>query len=206
MEGPGGYQFVGRTCQMWNRFRQTADFGEGKPWLLRFFDQIRFYPVTENELLDFRAQFSRGRVKLRVEPTTFKFADYRAFLRTNEAAIGAFKQHQQAAFDAERERWARLPPPPDTEITPVGEAAADGGVDLGPDDIAVRSDVTASVWQVLVEPGARVATGDRLAILESMKMEIPVLSPAAGTVRTLLVRPGNLVTAGQILTVLDTSA
>src|SRR6185503_3428034 len=42
MEGPGGYQFVGRTVQMWNRWRQTPDFPE--PWLLRHFDQIRFYP------------------------------------------------------------------------------------------------------------------------------------------------------------------
>ena len=37
MEGPGGYQFVGRTIQMWNRWRHTADFSE--PWLLRHFDQ-----------------------------------------------------------------------------------------------------------------------------------------------------------------------
>jgi urea carboxylase len=44
MEGPGGYQFVGRTVQMWNRFRAPADFQQ--PWLLRFFDQIRFYPVA----------------------------------------------------------------------------------------------------------------------------------------------------------------
>jgi len=39
MEGPGGYQFVGRTIQMWNRFRSTRSFEPGKPWLLRFFDQ-----------------------------------------------------------------------------------------------------------------------------------------------------------------------
>ena len=45
MEGPGGYQFVGRTLQMWNRYREGADFN-GKPWLLRFFDQIKFYPVS----------------------------------------------------------------------------------------------------------------------------------------------------------------
>ena len=51
MEGPGGYQFVGRTVQMWNRYRQTDDFVDGKPWLLRFFDQIRFYPVSESELI-----------------------------------------------------------------------------------------------------------------------------------------------------------
>src|SRR3546814_4562937 len=45
MEGPGGYQFVGRTLQMWNRYRALEAFG-GQPWLLRFFDQIRFYPVS----------------------------------------------------------------------------------------------------------------------------------------------------------------
>ena len=45
-KGPGGYQFVGRTVQVWNRCQQTGDFEPGKPWLLRFFDQIRFYPVS----------------------------------------------------------------------------------------------------------------------------------------------------------------
>jgi urea carboxylase len=49
MEGPGGYQFVGRTVQMWNRHRVTADFE--KPWLLRFFDQIRFHPGGRGRLL-----------------------------------------------------------------------------------------------------------------------------------------------------------
>ncbi|MBC8132788.1 MAG: 5-oxoprolinase/urea amidolyase family protein, partial [Deltaproteobacteria bacterium] len=125
MEGPGGYQFVGRTCQMWNRSRQTADFTDGKPWLLRFFDQIRFFPVTEQELLTFRDEFPRGRVKLKVEPTTFRFAAYRAFLRENQASIDAFKGRQQAAFVAERERWALMPPPPEPDV------AADHGAGTG---------------------------------------------------------------------------
>ncbi|MGH8333576.1 MAG: carboxyltransferase domain-containing protein, partial [Pseudomonas sp.] len=56
MEGPGGYQFVGRTLQMWNRYREVAAF-DGKPWLLRFFDQIRFYPVSADELLRIRRDF-----------------------------------------------------------------------------------------------------------------------------------------------------
>ena len=42
MEGPGGYQFVGRTIQMWNPLKETEYFKHGKPWLLDFFDQIRF--------------------------------------------------------------------------------------------------------------------------------------------------------------------
>ena len=46
MEGPGGYQLFGRTIQVWNTYRQTDAFTDGKPWLLRFFDQIRFFPVS----------------------------------------------------------------------------------------------------------------------------------------------------------------
>jgi urea carboxylase len=61
MEGPGGYQFIGRTVQMWNTWRVTDCFQPGTPWLLRFFDQIRFYEVSAEELLQLRDDFPRGR-------------------------------------------------------------------------------------------------------------------------------------------------
>src|SRR5206468_5043350 len=83
MEGPGGYQFVGRTCQMWNTYRQTADFVDGKPWVLRFFDQLRFYPVSATEILRFREEFLQGRVKLNITHETFSLRRYNAFLREN---------------------------------------------------------------------------------------------------------------------------
>ncbi|HEX8055157.1 MAG TPA: urea carboxylase, partial [Novosphingobium sp.] len=54
MEGPGGYQLFGRTIQIWNSWRQTQAFRDGKPWLLRFFDRIRFFPVTHEELTEWR--------------------------------------------------------------------------------------------------------------------------------------------------------
>jgi len=201
MEGPGGYQFVGRTLQMWNRWRQTADFREGKPWLLRFFDQIRFYPVGEGELLELREDFLRGRTKLKIEPTTFRLADYRAFLATHRAGIDAFKKRQQAAFEAERERWALLPPPPDPDAAATAPAPS-AEESLAPGETAVRAEVTSNVWQLSVSPGAKVAAGDRLLVLESMKMEIAVDAPAAGTVARFLVTPGTLVSAGQVLAVL----
>jgi urea carboxylase len=195
MEGPGGYQFVGRTCQMWNRFHETADFPAGKPWLLRFFDQIRFFPIGEDDLLSFRAAFSRGRVRLKMEETSFKFADYRRFLDDNRASIDAFRQQQRAAFVAERERWASLPPLPEEDDAPavVTEEA------LPPGALPVRAAVTGSVWEIPVSPGARVEAGDRLIVLESMKMETPVLAPAAGTVVAVRCAPGTLVRAGQTL-------
>src|SRR5450830_304227 len=77
MEGPGGYQFVGRTIQMWNTHRQTDAFIEGKPWLLRFFDQIRFYQVEAAELLQMREDFPHGKFKLHIEEQTFKLKDYK---------------------------------------------------------------------------------------------------------------------------------
>ena len=106
MEGPGGYQFVGRTLQMWNRWRHGtpgSDFEQ--PWLLRFFDQIRFEPVSEDALKTIRANFPHGGYALRTEEGSFSLKDYRRFLADNAGSIGAFKATQQAAFEAERERW-----------------------------------------------------------------------------------------------------
>jgi urea carboxylase len=193
MEGPGGYQFVGRTCQMWNRFHETAEFAAGRPWLLRFFDQIRFHPVSERELLDFRAAFLRGRARLEIEETSFRFADYRAFLDHNRESIEAFRARQREAFVQERERWAALPPPPEAP-EPAADAAEQP---LPAGTVPIRAAVTGSVWNVAVTPGTRVAAGDRLIVLETMKMETPVVAPEAGTVVVICCAPGNLVRAGQ---------
>jgi urea carboxylase len=99
MEGPGGYQFVGRTLQMWNRQRRTEQ------WLLRFFDQIRFYPVSAEELLHMREDFPHGRIELKVEPARLSLREHRRFLQAHAHSITAFKARQQAAFEAERVRW-----------------------------------------------------------------------------------------------------
>ena len=83
MEGPGGYQFVGRTCQVWNTYKVTPEFLPGSPWLLRNFDQIRFYPVSGQELTEFRARLPAGSRFARYRTTTFCMADYRRFLERN---------------------------------------------------------------------------------------------------------------------------
>ena len=69
MEGPGGYQFVGRTIQVWNRYSQGDHFE--KPWLLRPFDQLRFFEVSNEELLEMSRAFPLGRLPLRITETTF---------------------------------------------------------------------------------------------------------------------------------------
>jgi urea carboxylase len=104
MEGPGGYQFVGRTVQVWNRDRLGPHFEQ--PWLLRNFDRIRFHEVSAPDLLEMRAAHAAGRLELDVEPSTFRLAAHRRFLAEHAAEIGAAKARQQAAFDEEQQAWA----------------------------------------------------------------------------------------------------
>lgn len=67
----------------------------------------------------------------------------------------------------------------------------------------VRAEITANVWQVHVEPGQQVTEGDTLAILESMKMEIPVEAPVGGTVSQIQVAPNDQVQEGDLIAVIE---
>ncbi|WP_449123168.1 urea carboxylase [Pseudomonas sp. MPG01] len=199
MEGPGGYQFVGRTLQMWNRYREVAAF-DGKPWLLRFFDQIRFYPVSAEELLRIRRDFPLGRFDLNIEHSQLNLADYQAFLNREAEGISAFRAQQQGAFNAERERWIASGQAHFDSEEAVAESSENAPLADG--EHSVDSHIAGNLWQVQVEAGSRVAAGDVLVILESMKMEIPVLAPMAGVVREIRVQPGSAVGAGQRVVVL----
>lgn len=200
MEGPGGYQFVGRTLQMWNRWRVTPEFGQ--PWLLRFFDQIRFFEVSEDELLQIRADFPLGRYRLKIEEQTFSLKDYNQFLAGERGSIAAFKVRQQAAFDAERERWAVAGQNVYASDAMVAEASPEAELDLPPNGRAIAAHVAGNLWKLNVQEGATVQAGEVLAIIESMKMEISVTAPCAGRVHKLFCREGNPVAAGQDLLVL----
>ena len=69
----------------------------------------------------------------------------------------------------------------------------------------VLAEIAANVWQVPAEVGQQVEVGDTLAILESMKMEIPVESPVAGTVAELRVAPNDQVNEGDVIAIIDES-
>ncbi len=200
MEGPGGYQLFGRTIQVWNTWRQTDVFTKGKPWLLDFFDQIRFFPVSHEELMEARAAFPHGGYPIRIEEGEFSYADYAAELARNADSIKAFKQGQQAAFEAERRRWKEEGL--DSFITDEGAGPGLGG-DIPEGCFGVESAVPGNVWKLLVEEGQRVEAGETLAIIESMKMEINITAHARGTVRDLRAGPGRNVKAGDVLVVLE---
>jgi urea carboxylase len=196
MEGPGGYQFVGRTVQMWNRFRQTAEFHDGKQWLLRFFDQLRFHPVSAGELLQLRTDFPVGRCGLRIEQTTLQLSDYRRFLHDNAASIQSFRELQRQAFDAERQRWREA----GLSEAPAHEPAAAPIAAIVPQgSLAVHSPVAGSIWQLKAGHGQQVAIGDELLVLEAMKMEISLRAETSGIVTAVNCSPGRAVNAGDVL-------
>lgn len=203
MEGPGGYQFVGRTVQMWNRYRQTEDFIEDKPWLLRFFDQIKFYEVTADELHKMREDFPRGRVKLKVEKTSFSLKKYKDFLAENDASIQSFKKTQQDAFEEERQMWER---------TGLANFSMQNGeektqtmeiIELGENAESVESPIQGSIWKIMAKLGDVVEEGEVLAIAESMKMEVDIEAPEHGKITQVLCSEGENIKAGKMLFVIE---
>ncbi|MEV6623313.1 urea carboxylase [Amycolatopsis sp. NPDC051106] len=194
MEGPGGYQFVGRTVQVWNSWH-----GGEQPWCLRFFDRISWYPVSADELLDLRAQSASGRLALDTTDGTFKLAEYQRFLADNAEGIAGFRATQAAAFEAERRAWAaagEFDPKPEPVARPPKR------VEAPPGGHVVEAPFAATVWRVDVTAGERVEDTQSLVTLEAMKTEARIPAPASGEVVEVLVSPGDQVAPGTPLVVL----
>ncbi|ENV32727.1 urea carboxylase [Acinetobacter gerneri] len=198
MEGPGGYQFVGRTTQMWSRYRQNDNFENGKPWLLRFFDQVKFYEVSETELLQMREDFKAGRLKLRIEDGVLNLKEYNDFLEANQDSIHAFKALQQANFEAERRRWheAGLQEYVSESLDAVDDGEA---VSIPEGGCAVESHMPGSIWKIECASGDIVEEGATLAVIEAMKIEIPIIAPERMKVEAITIEKGQTVKTGQVL-------
>ena len=150
----------------------------------------RFYPVSGEELLDFRDGFLEGKRQDRDRTGTVPAQGLSAFLDENAASIAAFKSRQQAAFEAERARWQETA---QEGAALADESAADdrGRRRLPLGATAVESPVPGSVWKILVEPGREVSEGETLIIVELMKMEIAVARPSSGIVREVRCAEGR---------------
>jgi acetyl-CoA carboxylase biotin carboxyl carrier protein len=69
--------------------------------------------------------------------------------------------------------------------------------------IEVKSEITGTVWQIKAKPGDKVDDGDTLIVIESMKMEIPVITEDGGTVTEILVKEKDPVAEGQVVAILE---
>ena len=200
MEGPGGYQFVGRTVPIWNRFNTTPVFKPKVPWLLRFFDRLSWYEVSEEELGTLRREMITGEFLPEITEESFSLGDYLAFLEDESDSIAAFRAQQAEAFAAERQRWKDA----GLDMDSVEEAEVETDeIELPAGCEFVESPMAGSVWQVHVEPGQETEPEQNLITLEAMKTEVEVPGVSHGKVRELLVEPGAMVTAGQPLLIVE---
>ncbi|MDF1728627.1 MAG: urea carboxylase, partial [Sulfitobacter sp.] len=200
MEGPGGYQLFGRTIQVWNTWRRTAAFNR-QPWLLDFFDQIRFFPVSHEELTEARLAFPHGQYPVKIEETTFRWADHKQAFAREADDIARFKNTQQAAFEAERQRWKDQ----GLDSFAPDHGVADTGEELSVPEgfVGVESPVPGSLWKITVAAGDRVELGDTIAVVESMKMEMEVTAPAKGRVTDIRATPGQALQMGQVVALIE---
>lgn len=221
MDSPGGYQLTGRTLPIWDSYGSISEENRGAPqhvpWLLRFFDRVKFFSVSDEELEHLRLEYRKGHYKIEILKETFNFRDHLKFCETNKESIEQFEKRREAAYDAERARW---------EAEGEGESSAaaehatgnstrdlrqDSGtldiIDDGrpPFSISVPAGMAANVWAVHKSNGDLVQKGEYLFSLESMKVEIDIEAPESGTVQGIHVKKGDIVSPDEELCIVVSS-
>ncbi len=200
MDSPGGYQLVGRTLPIWNKHLKNTQFHSGEPWLLKFFDQVRYYPVSEEKLTEMRDAFRHGHLQVEISEEPFSLAEHRQFLKNNEQEIADFNARRDVAFREEVARWQ-------DEDAAVESALMGRKADIGEvDGHLISAEISGNVWKLLVEEGSQVSEGQPLVIVEAMKMEFEIVANASGKVTGLHCQPGSIINAGDPVLVIDPKA
>lgn len=222
MDSPGGYQLAGRTLPIWDNYGSVPESHRGAPrnvpWLLRFFDRVKFYAVSDDELEELRSRYRKGDYTIKIVEDTFSYKKHVDFVCENQQSIDDFERRRDLAYKEERARW---------EADGEGESVAaaehanisngiqNGNTDsesstsdegLPPFSISVKAGMSASVWAAHVNNGDHVKRGQELFSLESMKVEISVEAPEGGIVQRVSISKGESVSPGTELCIVVSSA
>ena len=200
MDSPGGYQLVGRTLPIWNKHLKNPQFANDEPWLLKFFDQVRYYPVSEAQLDEMRDAFRHGHLQIDITEEPFSLAEHRQFLADNADSIARFTEQRDAAYREEVARWQN-------EDAAIASAMLGSKTDIGEvNGHLISAEISGNVWKLLVDEGAQVTEGQPVVVVEAMKMEFEILANASGKVTGLHCQPGAIINAGDPVLVIDTEA
>lgn len=198
MDSPGGYQLVGRTIPIWDKLKLGSHSAE-HPWLLTPFDQVEFYPVSEEELEAACEDARNGKFEVVVEDSVFDHGDYLKFIEANKESIEAFEHRQSGEKAAE---FAKLIQVANDELE---EHSAGKGAEeeTFPEDAElVYSEYSGRFWKPLVKVGDVVSEGQGLVVVEAMKTEMVVNATKAGKVLKIVHTNGDMVDAGDLVVVL----
>ncbi|KAF4920664.1 putative urea carboxylase [Colletotrichum viniferum] len=178
---PGGYQLIGRTIGCWDETGNRPCFEPSKPWLFRHFDLVRFVEVGEEEYDKLKHDYDIGQYEFTINETTINMDHFIAKFdaaNRNPAHLEWTKRQAEASKElARREtelfgQWHAA-----TTASTNGAAAADGELEehSGSNILRIKSPVSASVWKLEVGVGDVLKSGQTVAVLEAMKMEIKVI-------------------------------
>ncbi|CDR37704.1 CYFA0S01e15346g1_1 [Cyberlindnera fabianii] len=198
MDSPGGYQLVGRTIPIWDKLKLGSHSTE-HPWLLTPFDQVEFYPVSEEEIDKFTEDTKHGQFKVEYEESVFDHEEYLRWIQKNSESIAVFQESQKGE---KADEFAQLIQVANADLEKTGgpkqaeEKSYPEGAEL------VYSENSGRFWKTLTQVGDEVEVGQGLVVLEAMKTEMTVSSPKKGKVYKIVHSNGDMVDAGDVVAVI----
>lgn len=203
MESPGGYQLVGRTIPIWDKLslgEYTKKFNGGKPWLLTPFDQVTFYPVSEEELEKFVEDSKHGKFEVDIVDSVFDHTKYLSWIQENSASIEEFKEAQ----DGEKlDEFTRLIQVANEDLAKSGTKIQENAEEYPEDAELTYSEYSGRFWKSLVNVGDVVQKGQGLVVIEAMKTEMVVNATKDGKVLKIIHSNGDMVDAGDLVVVIQ---
>lgn len=206
MESPGGYQLVGRTLPIWESFPADNSIDNGfQPWLLRFFDQIQYYLVSDEQLEEMRLAYSCGKLTIDMESTTFNLAAHLKFLANNRAEIEAFEQRQSESYKAELQLWidqGMINIDHDETNTESNISPNSNVFEIPSDCQTIEAPIGGRVSEISVKVGDVVVENQILLHIHSMKSDWKIGACCNGTVQMISTSTSANVSRGEILVII----
>lgn len=203
MESPGGYQLVGRTIPIWDKLtlgQHSVVNNKGAPWLLSPFDQVEFYPVSEEEVDKFSEEMNAGQFKVDIVDSVFDHAKYLEWIQEHAHDIELFQKRQGGD---KLEEFNRLIQILNAELESSGGPKLSDEDKFSDDAEMVYSEYSGRFWKPLVSVGDEVKKGLGLIVVEAMKTEMVVSASRAGKVVKIMHKNGDMVDAGDLVVVLE---
>lgn len=199
MESPGGYQLVGRTIPIWDKFVLNTH-SNGRPWLLSVFDQVEFYPVTEAELDRLTEKVEHGSYVMETEDSVFNFGEYMDWCEAHKESIEAHLKQQSEG----NEEFAKLIQVSNAELMASQQKKPPAEEEeFSEDAILVYSEVAGRFWKACLNVGDNVSKGQGVVILEAMKTEMVINAPEGGKVVKIVHENGEMVESGDLVAVIE---